>query len=332
MTASYPKIYLAPFQGITGAVYRETYSKHFPFLDKLFTPFFTNVYKHKSLAAKARELEKTANYGIPVIPQILSNDAEELVRFSNICRDMGFEEINWNLGCPFKRVAAKKRGSGLLLYPDMVDEILEKSTPLLSNKLSIKCRLGYESSDEIMTLMPVFNKYPLSEIIIHARLGVQIYDGEVNIDAFKAVLDLSKLPIVYNGDIFEEKDIEQFKKQFRQVNHWMIGRGLLVDPYLPGDIKGMVQANLKERENGLRKFIDDLYYQYRKALNDRLHSMHLLKELWEYQAFGFNEPKKVFDTVKKSKTFDEYEDAVNIIFKNYSWLGAEARQFNSSLL
>ena len=180
--------------------------------------------------------------------------------------------------------------------------------------------------------MPVFNKHPLFEIIIHARLGVQIYDGEVNTGAFKAAREISNLPIVYNGDVFEKKDIDRFSDQFGKTDLWMIGRGLLVDPFLPGDIKGMVQEGPAGRKSGIRKFMDDLYYQYRKALNDRLHSIHLLKELWEYQAFGFNKPKKVFDIVKKSKTFDEYEDAINIIFEDYEWLGAKANQFNSSLL
>ncbi len=332
MTNQQLQIYLAPFQGITGAVYREIYTKHFPFTDKLFTPFFTNVYKHKSLSAKARELEKTSHHGIPVIPQILSNDADEIIRFSKICHGMGFDEINWNLGCPFKRVAAKRRGSGLLQHPNLVDEILEKSFPFIQNKLSVKCRLGYESSEEIMALMPVFNKYPLSEIIIHARLGVQIYKGDVNVDSFNAARALSKLPIVYNGDVFEKKDIGTFENQIGQNTLWMIGRGLLVDPFLPGDIKGLVEADLMERKKCIRKFIDDLYYHYRKSQNDRLHAIHLLKELWEYMAFGFNNPKKVFNTVKKTKTFDEYEEAVNAIFDRFEWLGANAGQFTSSML
>ena len=117
------KIYLAPFQGITGTVYREVYSRHFPYLDKLFTPFFTSIYKHKSLTSKVSELEQTHHHGIPVVPQVLSNNADEIVRFGTICHDMGFKEINWNLGCPFKRVAAKKRGSGLLPHPELVKQI-----------------------------------------------------------------------------------------------------------------------------------------------------------------------------------------------------------------
>ena len=180
--------------------------------------------------------------------------------------------------------------------------------------------------------MPVFNKYPLSEIIIHARLGVQIYRGDVNIGSFKSAIAISKLPVVYNGDVFEKKDIELFESQIGQIKLWMIGRGLLVDPFLPGDIKGLVEADLMERKLLIRKFMDDLYYHYRKFLNDRLHSIHLMKELWEYQAFGFDNPKKVFDTVKKAKTFDEYEESVNEIFDSFEWLGADAKQFTSSLL
>ena len=325
------QIYLAPFQGITGHVYREIYSRHFPYLDKLFTPFFTNVYKQKSLSRKAKELDKTSHSGIPVIPQILGNDADELARFSNICADKGFKETNWNLGCPFKRIAAKKRGSGLLPHPDLVATILEKAIPEMPIHFSIKCRLGYESTREIVDLMKVFNSFPLSEVIIHARLGVQIYKGNVDLEAFKTALELANHPVVYNGDVFEKQDVATYQASFGDIHLWMIGRGLLVDPFLPGDIKNLTDE-IVDRKSKIRKFVDDLYYAYRKDLNDRLHAIHILKELWEYQAFGFNNPRKVFDCVKKTKSFDAYEDAVNEIFEKYDWVGSEGRLFNASLL
>lgn len=328
-----PLIYLAPFQGITGSVYREVYTKHFPDVDKLFTPFFTAIHSQKSLAAKIGELEKTTHNGIPVIPQVLSNDADEIIRFNKIVSEMGFTEVNWNLGCPFRRVASKKRGSGLMPYPEMVNDILKKVMQQAPLKFSIKSRLGYESPDEIYEMQQVFNSYPLSELIVHARIGRQIYKGDVDLVTFDQMLKSSELPVIYNGDIFTTKDFENFRDQFPDIDKWMIGRGLLVDPFLPADIKkSIVTVIPDERKLLIRKFIEDLYYQYRKKLNDRLHTINLMKELWGYMAYSFNKPGKVFGLIKKTKSFDEYEDAVKLIFDNHKWLGAEAGQFDAAKL
>lgn len=217
----------------------------------------------------------------------------------------------------------------MLPFPEMVDDILENVIPRIPIKISIKCRLGYESPGEIKALVPVFNKFPLSEIIIHARLGKQVYKGDVDIETFKTTLTSSKLPVVYNGDIFSVKDFRNLLLHLADVTTFMIGRGLLVDPMLPEDIKSEETEILYDKTPIIRKFVDDLYYGYRKNLHDRIHAINMMKELWEYMAWSFENPQKVFSLVKKTKSFDEYEDAVNKIFEEYSWLGSAGRQFNS---
>jgi tRNA-dihydrouridine synthase len=328
-----PSIYLAPFQGITGSVYREVYTSFFPGIDKLFTPFFTAIHSQKSLSAKLGELDKTHHTAVEVVPQVLSNDAEEMIRFNRICSDMGFNEVNWNLGCPFRRVASKKRGSGLMQHPDLVQQILEKVIPSAPLKISVKCRLGYESPEEIFKILTVFNQFDLSELTVHARIGRQLYKGDVDLSTFKKVIGLSQIPLIYNGDIFTVSDFESFQSKFAGISKVMIGRGLLIDPFLPSDIKGVsIINNLPERKIYIRKFIDELYFQYRKKLNDRLHSINLMKELWGYMAFSFDAPGKVFGLVKKTKSFEEYEKAINLIFERYEWLGAKSTQFDASSL
>ena len=329
MNAS-PKIYLAPFQGITGPVFRENYAKHFEGIDKFFTPFFTGIHKAKSLSSKAAEFEITNYNRIPLVPQILSKDADEMLRFAKFCREKGFEEINWNLGCPYPRVANKKRGSGMIPFPGLVDEILAKLMPEIPIQLTVKTRLGYFSADEILQLMTVLNRYPIPEIIIHARIGKQLYKGGVLVEAFEQAAGISTVPVAYNGDIFSVPDFEAFNRRFADIEHWMIGRGLLVDPFLPALIKGMALPDLSERKTNVRKFMDDLYYGYRKKMNDRLQAINVLKELWGFLCFSFDDPHKVFNRLKKTKSFDEYEDAVNAVFTHHDWLGSDAGLFQPS--
>jgi len=313
------KIYVAPFQGITSRVFREVFTRHFPGTDKLFTAFFTGIHNGKSLRSRQKELEKTSHNGVPVVPQILSKDSNEILLFGKLCRDMGFNEINWNLGCPFPRVARKMRGSGLLPYPEKITEILENILPALPVKLSVKCRLGYHNTDEILALLPVFNSFPLSEIIIHARLGEQMYKGSVDTGTFKKVLQKTTHQMVYNGDIFSPESFKSIQQQFPQVNHWMIGRGLLADPFLPKQLQGtgMPSGPLSI----IRKYADDLYYDYRKEFNHSLRTINVMKEFWSYLSLSFDRPERVFGKIKKCTSFDAYEDAVNHALENYVWLG-----------
>ncbi len=312
-------IYLAPFQGITTHVFREVYTRYFTGTDKLFTAFFSGIQSSKSLRSRQKELEKTHHNGVPVVPQILSKEGDEILLFGKLCHELGFQEINWNLGCPFPRVARKMRGSGLLPYPVKIEEILDKVMPVLPLKLSIKCRLGYYSPEEIIALLPVFDRFPLSEIIVHARLGKQMYKDSVNTTAFEKILLRSTHQIVYNGDIFTGEDFRKRKQQFPQVKHWMTGRGLLANPFLPQLIKE--KKPLVEPQSVIRKYADDLYYAYRKNFNDSLRSLNLMKEWWSYLSLSFDHPEKVFGKVKKTKSFNDYEEAVNAVFETHEWTG-----------
>lgn len=319
------KIYLAPFQGITGTIYRETYAQHFSGVDKMLTPFFTGLIKPENLSKrKAFELEKTSLKQIEIVPQILSKDAEEIISFGKLGRQMGFAEINWNLGCPYPRVANKKRGSGMLTYPEMMQEILEKVMPEMPVKFSIKCRLGYLSAGEIFQLIPVFNRFKIDELTIHARIGKQLYKGSIDLETLEKALPLIEIPVVYNGDIFSKKDFAVIQNRFPSIQKIMIGRGLLVDPFLPGKIKGL---KFSEQKEIVHRFIDDLYFSYRKHMNDRLQAISVMKELWGFMVFSFSEPHQAFNRLKKSKTFGEYEAAVNNLFKNHEWLGSEAKLY-----
>ncbi|PLX04425.1 MAG: hypothetical protein C0595_03145 [Marinilabiliales bacterium] len=316
-------IYLAPFQGVTTYTFREIYSKYFQGIDKLFTPFFTSVHKTNTLAKRGRDLEFQYQNKIEVVPQILSKDASEILRFANYCHDKGFKEINWNLGCPYPRVANKKRGSGLLPFPNEIDDILNQIDNDLKLKFSVKCRLGYFSEDEIFPLIDVFNKHKISELTIHARIGKQLYKGEVKADVFEKIIDLCNIPLVYNGDIFTSEDFIKFDNNFKTIDKWMIGRGLLRNPFLPAIIKNMEVPDKENQKSYIYKFVTDLYLSYLKKMNGRPHVINVMKEYCSFLSYSFNNQQKVFNLIKKTKSPEEYENAVAFVFDTFEWMGNE---------
>ena len=118
--------YFAPLEGITGYLYRNTHHRFFPGTDKYFMPFaapnYTRNFKRKEKADMAPE----NNAGIPVVPQILSNNAQETLWAVDEIRALGYREINLNLGCPMPTVARKKKGSGFLKFTSELDAYLDE--------------------------------------------------------------------------------------------------------------------------------------------------------------------------------------------------------------
>jgi tRNA-dihydrouridine synthase B len=314
------KIYLAPFQGITGVTFRQVYTKHFGGIDKLYTPFLTNINRDSGLPDRKRaELGNTHENGVEVVPQILSRDADEIRRFARHCRDLGFSEINWNLGCPYPQVANKKRGSGLMPYPEMVSSILTEVMAEAPLSVSVKCRLGYASPDEIFALIPVFNTCRISELTVHARIGRQLYSGETDPQTLERLLPLLEIPFVYNGDIFAPEDLKRIEQHFPNLHTWMIGRGILRDPFLPALLKG--ESLPEQPERVIRRFAEDLYLRYLKQLNGSLAVTGIMKEYWSYLSASFDDPHGILRRLRKANGFDAYESAVASVFSDHAWFG-----------
>ena len=342
---SKPLLSLGPFQGITDAPFRNVFKRHFGGIDKFYTPFFTGIHKEdhaKNL--QGEEIDPKCNDVETLTPQILSTDAEEILRFAMQCKQLGYNEINLNMGCPFPRVANKKRGCGLLPYPDKVEAMFEQVFEEIDIRFSVKCRLGYFSPDEIDAIIPIFNRFPLSELIIHPRIGKQLYKGEADAERFKVLIPQINAPLVYNGDIVSVESFERIWGQVQPINQFMLGRGLLANPFLAEDIKASVVARphsvktendeaiqksvsldcfvprndakrVSEKTERLHNYVIDLY-------KDRLHHaggspkvLGRMKELWSYLMNSFEEPQVVWRKIKKINALKEYEDAVEAIFK-----------------
>lgn len=340
---------LGPFQGITDAPFRNVFKRHFGGIDKFYTPFFTGIHKEEHAKnLQGEEIDPRCNDVETLTPQILSTDADEILRFAKQCKELGFKEINLNMGCPFPRVANKKRGSGLLPYPDKVESMLEGVFEHIGDmKFSVKCRLGYFSPDEIDAIIPIFNKYPLSELIIHPRIGKQLYKGEADVERFKVLIPYINAPLVYNGDVFSVESFERIRgvieslscgrlrvkpamtpieetspksviasknPQSTVLKGYMLGRGILANPFLAEQIKNDTASTHGKTER-LHNYVLDLY-------EDRLHHaggspkvLGRMKELWSYLMNSFEEPQVVWRKIKKINALKEYEEAVEAIFK-----------------
>jgi len=304
---------LAPIKGFTEAPYRNAAAAFFEGFDAAMAPFVVTIQGRKYPNSHLRDLLPENNCGWPVIPQILSNDAAGFAKLAGRLRDLGYDTINWNLGCPFPRVAKKIRGSGLLPHPEKVDRILDHVLSVASVRLSIKTRIGRFDTEEMEALMPVFNRYPLAELIVHPRTGIQMYAGQPDLEVFGNCLELSQHPVVYNGDINKVADFIALANRFGSVEHWMLGRGALADPFLPAAIKGQITPGLAKIDL-IRRFHDRLFEAYAELLSGPSHLGDKMKGFWLYLSRSFENGRRVLKKIQKTRKTLHYREVVDRFF------------------
>ena len=207
--------------------------------DYAVSPFLSLTHGNLKDAEKKIEdvLPELNKDSMTVVPQILGHEVEEFVELSNRLYELGYNEVNWNMGCPMRRVAGKHRGSGILPYPDEVREILEYVVPRIKPQLSVKMRLGYRSSSEIDHIIPILNDYPIKDVTVHPRIGKQMYSGLTDVERFAQILPQIHHKVIYNGDICSVYDYKKIRQRFPSVKDVMIGRGALYNPALPLQIR-----------------------------------------------------------------------------------------------
>ncbi|MBI9090183.1 MAG: tRNA-dihydrouridine synthase family protein [Desulfobacterium sp.] len=299
------KLILAPLQGFTDAPFRQVYPRHFTGFDEAMAPFISTMGEKRLKPSRIKDVLPENNPILPVVPQILGNVAEDFIFLTHHLADMGYTTVNWNLGCPHSKIAKKRRGSGLLCWPDQIDKFLDEVVGAIPCSLSVKVRLGRNTADEIFDLLPVFDRYPLEEIIVHPRTGVQLYTGEADIDAFGRILEKTRHNLVYNGDITGMKRFQRVEQRFPMIERFMIGRGVLADPFLPATIKGEVRDRSEDLVR-IKRFHDDLFETYDHNFYGPSHIAGRMKGFWNYLAPSFKGGKKALKRIFKSKDREEY--------------------------
>lgn len=305
------KFYFAPLEGITGYLYRNAHYKFFDRADKYFAPFIGTNQNGIRKTKEIRDILPENNLEIPLVPQLLSNKAGDFITYAKKIQQLGYKEINLNLGCPSRTVAAKKKGAGFLAFPEELDRFLDEIFRGLTIEISVKTRIGMEEADEFLRLLEIYNQYPIKELIIHPRTQKEYYNGKPDLEMFRYGLENSKNPVCYNGDIVTKEDYDRFCRAFPKAERVMIGRGLLKNPGLLGEIRGKG----KTKTDTLKAFHDELYQEYKTGFSGDTPVLFKMKELWVYLAGEFPDCEKLVKKVKKAQRIGDYEGYVYELFE-----------------
>lgn len=305
------RYYFAPMEGITGYLFRNAHHTFFPHIDKYFTPFLSPNQSRKFHSREKRDILPENNPDIPLVPQLLTNRAEDFLWAAGELSDLGYREINLNLGCPSATVVSKGKGAGFLAQPERLETFLDQIFSGTDLKISVKTRVGVEAPEEFSRLLEIFNRFPLEELIVHPRVQKDFYRKPVHMECFREAVTKSNSPICYNGDLFQTQNVECLREHFSSVPTVMIGRGLLANPGLVEEATG--HAVLKKQT--LKRFHDLLFEGYQSQLFGDKSVLFKMKELWFYLGTLFSDSEKCQKAIRKAERLASYEAAVRTIFE-----------------
>lgn len=314
---------MAPLEGITTYIFRNAYAAYFGSIDRYYAPFIVASEQRTMSKRESGDILPEHNQGITVIPQILTNNSAAFLKTADIIRDMGYQEINLNLGCPSGTVVAKGRGAGFLAEPEKLDHFLEEVFAWGKMGISVKTRIGKYDPEEFVQLLEIFNKYPVRELIIHPRVQQDFYGNKPNRAVFGEAMKNSRNPVCYNGDIFTIEDYVNLTETFPKLEAVMLGRGILGNPWLVGQIQDWRNKEFQETEDRkeqkrdieiFKAFHDQILADYQEVLSGDRNVLFKMKELWVYFLPLFQDGEKAGKKIRKAQKVAEYRGMVDGLF------------------
>ena len=306
------RVDFAPLDGITKSVFRRTWQEFFGGADRFFIPFFSPTDQHILTDRHRKEVDPEVNRGLPVVPQVMTRRASDFLWAAERLADMGYAEVNLNLGCPSGTVTAKGKGSGFLRDPEGLDRFFEEvfSRPLPA-AVSVKTRLGYDSPEEFPRLLEIYNRYPIACLTVHPRTRPEKYRGPLHLDAFSLAMAESRIPLCYNGDLRTLGEVRALEARFPALEAVMIGRGAVADPALPRKLRGGPLASREE----LEAFTAALYRGYQAQYGQKHPASQRMKEVWFYLIHLFGGGERLGGRLRRSRGPEAYERIEAEIFQ-----------------
>ncbi|WP_423129711.1 tRNA-dihydrouridine synthase [Gaoshiqia sp. Z1-71] len=306
---------LAPLQGFTDFVFRKCYHQTFGNIAEYYIPYLTVGPGNKIRNSQYRDILPENNAGVPVVPQVLCGSPAELRQLADILKNFGYKKINLNLGCPYPMATNRGKGTGLLERKDELRQVLDVLFEEYDFSVSVKFRSGLASEQTIFERIELLTAYPFEKLIFHPRTARQLYKGKANRNLFADLSAIIQRPLVYNGDIQTADDLEEIRLLAPQQQVWMIGRGVLTDPFLVDKLLGknpdpQKQAEIKEA------FHRQILENYLRAFTNEGQALMKMKQFWSYFSESFPNPHKTWKPIKKASKLSSFLTVYPANFRN----------------
>ena len=248
-----PAIILAPMEGVMDAPMRALIADlgGFHYGVSEFVRVGQGVVSAKQILHEIPDLNGPVfgNARLPLQLQILGDSPELMAGTAVEGCIAGARAIDINFGCPAPTILRRSGGASLLRTPQALTDIVSavrKSLPSII-PVSAKIRLGWENPNEVDVIAQAVEDGGANWITIHARTKQEHYRPGVHWDAVARVKSRLSIPVVANGDLFSAEDVARCVAE-TGCSHFMIGRGILKNPFLAHDIRALLSLPIRRTD------------------------------------------------------------------------------------
>ena len=263
----------------------------------------------------------------PLGLQVGGSDKKELSEVAKIAEDMGYDEININLGCPSKKVQKNMFGACLMKEPNLVSECINSMVNACNIPVTAKTRIGFDNTEDFNYLNAFIIKMKdagCKSFIIHARKAIlkgltpkqNLNIPKLNYEMVYNIKNTNPdLEIIINGGISK---IEDIKKHLKKCNGVMIGRAVYQNPYFLTEIEKEIfnTKNLPSRENVVEQLLTYLEKEVKNGTKVN-HIMRHTVGLYHGQIGSKNWKRYLSDNMMaKDSDFKKAKHIMNIVQNN----------------
>ena len=304
-----PFFVLAPMADVTDVAFRQIVAKY-----GKPDVFWTEFVSCDGLCSKGREvLLRDLNYGEnerPIVAQIFGAHSENFYKTAQLVKELGFDGVDINMGCPDRSIEKQGAGASLMKNPELAQEIIKETKKGAGDlPVSVKTRIGY-NKNEIETWLPVLLKAEPSVITIHGRTRKEMSKVPNDWNVIKRAVEIrnemkSQTLIIGNGDINNLTEAEEAVKQ-SGVDGVMIGRGIFGNPWF---FNKEINTSDISTADKLRVLIEHTKV-FEEKLGD-IKNFAIMKKHYKAYVTGFDGAKELRIKLMEAQNATEVENLVN---------------------
>lgn len=312
-----PFFVLAPMHDVTDIATRQMLVKYGK-PDVLYTEFvacdgLVNKDGKKVLMKTLRFLENEH----PIVAQFFGARPENFKECAKIARELGFDGIDINMGCPDKSVIDQGAGAALIKNPKRARKIIRATREGAGDiPVSVKTRIGW-NENEIETWLPELLAEKPDAIIVHGRTKKQAFAGQADWDGIARAAEIAKgsgVPIIGNGDVKSLKDGVRKAKE-SGVAGVMVGRAVLGNPWIFNKKIKIEKVSVEDR---LAAMIEHAQIFEKELAKKHIKNYAVIKKHYAVYAKEFDGAKELRNALMLTRSFRQAKAVVDKFLREYN--------------